>query len=108
MKTTTYGWNMPIVKLCTQLTTSRTLNHVPTRIELVVCLEGETKPSHGWFISPNHFKSKLEQKVSELSDECFFSKNHLKLVELLRKDFEPHKIQKVEINLMDQKSVYEV
>lgn len=98
---------METVKLCTRLTVSRILDHAPTRIELVVCLEDQIEPSQGWFLSPSEFKTKLAEHVFKLNDDYFFSKNHLKLAELLRKDFAPHKIQRIEINLMDQKSIYE-
>ncbi|MCH2535225.1 MAG: hypothetical protein MK008_12345 [Bdellovibrionales bacterium] len=98
---------MATVKLCTRLTLSRIIDQTPTRIELVVCLEDQLNTTHGWFISPEQLKSRINHVISPLSEEYFFSKNHLKLVGLLRKGFQPHKIQKVEINLNEQKSIYE-
>lgn len=98
---------MESLKLCTKTTTSRIVNNTPERVELSLCLENTIKPELGWFLSPQELKDKTQRLITNIHTDVIFSKNHAPLIEMLRKEFHPHKIHKLELSYQQQKRVYE-
>lgn len=103
-----YGLSMNKINLCTKLKINHIINNSPESFELLICISDSLNKDYGWYISPYNFKQKVQNTLKNAEKQMFLSKNHSKLIQQLQNSLKPHTIQRVEINNIEQKLVYEI